>query len=100
MQDMEINQGVKLSRETENALLVDVRTEAEYAAGHIPGSINFPLNRIPLFPQEYADTGMTLCLYCQSGGRSGRAARFLESQGYETVYNLGGIGGYSGDLEK
>ncbi len=39
----DINEGVKQFREHKNAVLLDVRSKEEYAAGHIPGSINIPL---------------------------------------------------------
>ena len=39
----DINEGVELFRSTPGALLLDVRTAQEYAGGHIPGSVNIPL---------------------------------------------------------
>lgn len=42
----DINDGVRKMRETEDSVLLDVRTREEYAQGHIPGSINIPLNEI------------------------------------------------------
>ncbi len=72
----------------EDALLIDVRTPAEYASGHVDGAVNLPLNR---FVQEYAgvapDKDRQIILYCQSGGRSGQAAQFLLQRNYKKVVN-------------
>ena len=42
----DINQGVAEFVNTPNSLLLDVRSEDEYAAGHIPGSVNLPMQRL------------------------------------------------------
>lgn len=60
----------------ENWALVDVRSPGEFAAGHVPGSINVPLDRLEqelavLFP----DKDKPLLVYCLSGARSGMADR-------------------------
>ncbi|MCA9914215.1 MAG: rhodanese-like domain-containing protein, partial [Anaerolineae bacterium] len=71
-------------------LLIDVRTPAEYASGHIAGSINIPVeelsNRLSEVPQ-----GEEIVVYCRSGNRSATAARILADNGYSPVYDLGGI---------
>ena len=41
-----INRGVDQWRATDGAILIDVRSEEEYGQGHIPGSVNIPLNDI------------------------------------------------------
>ena len=43
-----IDHGVEIFRSCPNAILLDVRNENEYADGHIPGSINIPLGKIPI----------------------------------------------------
>ena len=92
---MDINQNVKALLTNPGALLVDVRTPEEYAAGHIPGSVNWPLERITLFDMEGGPIGV----YCHSGSRSARAAAWLAQAGYEDVQNLGGIIDWTGPLE-
>ena len=50
----DINEGVKQFRVNNNAVLLDVRSKEEYAAGHIPGSINIPLDRLFINGLEHA----------------------------------------------
>ncbi len=92
----DINAGVERAAQDPNALLLDVREPDEYAYGHVPGSLNYPLSSLEEFLPE---KGHPLYVYCQSGARSARAASLLAAQGYE-VENIGGIMGYRGKLEK
>ena len=91
-----IDEGVRLCRSTPNAVLLDVRTPEEYAAGHIPGSVNHPLERMQTYD---GDVSMPIFAYCHSGARSARAVALLRELDYEAV-NLGGIIHYRGELER
>ena len=82
------------ARRTPGAVVLDVRTEAEYAQGHVPGSRNLPLDRVESANLERAP----LFVYCRSGARSSRACAVLRRRGYEAA-DLGGILSYSGELE-
>ncbi|MGB1285981.1 MAG: rhodanese-like domain-containing protein, partial [Aggregatilineales bacterium] len=53
----------------ENTVLVDVREDDEYAAGHIPGAINIPMSELEERFGELA-TDKKLLLVCKTGGRS------------------------------
>ena len=73
-------------------VLIDVRTRGEYDSGYIPGAINISLqdlqagrglDRIP--------DDQPVVLYCNSGNRSNQAYRLLSGQGYDNLYDLGGI---------
>lgn len=84
----------------ENALLLDVRTEEEYAAGHIPKSVNLPLavlDKSSLLPDN---KDKAIFVYCQGGGRSRTAAAHLRQLGYTNVTDLGGIAHYRGKVEQ
>ncbi|MEG0285319.1 MAG: FAD-dependent oxidoreductase [Vagococcus sp.] len=70
------------------ALLVDVRTEAEFNRGTIPGFVNFPLNELR-DNMEQLPKDKELILSCHSGQRSYIAARMLEQHGFK-VKNLDG----------
>ena len=73
------------------ALLVDVRSEGEYATGGIEGSINIPIQELASRMDELGDKNGEIVVYCQSGGRSAMAKRLLESNGFSKVHDLGGI---------
>jgi len=73
----------------DGAQLVDVRTKAEFAQGHLPGAINIPVEALDRRMSELDDKDKALVIYCRSGARSGRAKRMLEKAGYTKVYDLG-----------
>lgn len=96
----DINAGVKEFESTEGAVLLDVRTVDEYAEGHIPGSINIPLDTVPTVLERIPDKDTPLFVHCLSGGRSGKAVAFLKKLGYTQVKNIGGINLYNGPVER
>jgi len=72
------------------AKVIDVRSEAEFAEGHIPGAINIPLNRLGNEIHRFAaDKQQPILLHCLSGGRSGIARTVLKKLGYSQCFNLG-----------
>ena len=76
----------------QGALLVDVRTPAEYAAGHLPGALNIPYDQIAARTGELGvDQGRAIVLYCRSGNRSGLAHATLEKLGFKKTFNAGGF---------
>lgn len=93
--------GLNAFRETPGALLLDVREEEDYHAGHIPGSTFVSLQAIPTpVLQTVSDKGTPLFVYCYRGNRSRYAVSILKEAGYTNVTNIGGIEFYHGDLEK
>ena len=95
----DMNQAVESCRNTPGAVLVDVRSPEEFGRGHIPGSINLPIQALRHAQEVLADPEAPVFVYCQSGARSSRAAKMLQIMGYAQVMDLGGIGSYSGKLE-
>ncbi len=84
-----------------NAVLVDVRRQDEYDAGHIPGAILIPNETIgeediPQLPHKDA----LMLIYCRSGNRSKQAAEKLVKLGYTNIVEIGGIMDYTGEIEK
>ena len=73
----------------DGAMLIDVRSEGEYADGGIEGSINIPIQELAGRLDQLGDKGGTIVVYCQSGGRSAMAKRLLESKGFTDVHDLG-----------
>lgn len=96
----DINDGFEEYKNTEGAILFDVRTPEEYAQGHIPGSINVPLQTIELVDEVVPDLSGSLFVYCHSGARSAQAAAMLKQMGYTNVKNIGGIAAYRGKVER
>ena len=90
----DINKGLEKFRETENAVLLDVRTKEEYAERKIEGSINLPLDEIQRITDVVPDKSTPVFLHCRSGKRSGRAQKILVSMGYTNAVNIGGIMNY------
>ena len=86
LQHYEINAGVALCRATHGAFLVDVRTPGEFHSGHIPGSVNLPLERLETAPLP----GGPLFVYCRSGQRSYYAVMALQNLGRKNIYNISG----------
>lgn len=72
----------------EGAQLVDVRTPEEFAAGHITGAVNIPVQDLQARMAEI-DRDRAVIVYCRSGMRSANAARTLQAAGYESVHDLG-----------
>lgn len=60
-------------------VIVDVREESEYQAGHIPGALLIPLSTINAKNQQLPKSDQTLLVYCRSGHRSQKAAQNLSS---------------------
>lgn len=74
------------------ALLIDVRTEAEWKEGHLAGAILIPYDRIGEEIAKVApDKKLKIHLYCRSGRRSGIALDTLKKSGYEDVTNFGSV---------
>lgn len=72
------------------ALVIDVRSAGEFAARHLPGALNIPLDEVETAtPRGVQDKNQILLLHCQSGLRSAAAQKKLTSLGYACVYNLG-----------
>ncbi|MBO5336796.1 MAG: alpha-galactosidase [Lachnospiraceae bacterium] len=73
----------------EGALLVDVRTEQEYAQSHLSDAMNVPYMDMHAIAGNYfKDKSQPLVLYCATGKRSSQAKQSLEYLGYEKVYLL------------
>ncbi len=74
----------------EGAIIVDVRSKAEYAAGHIKGSVNISLDSLGSSLGKLSDKNKPIITCCASGMRSASAKNLLLSRGYKQVYNGGG----------
>lgn len=75
-------------KELPDALVLDVREQFEWDAGHIEGSVHIPMNEIPRRIEELPKDQKVIVV-CHLGQRSAHVANFLAQQGYE-VENLDG----------
>jgi phage shock protein E len=70
------------------AQIIDVRTPSEFAAGHIPGSLNIPLWQVNNHFNE-GSRNRPLIVCCASGIRSRTARHILKVKGFRNVYDAG-----------
>jgi rhodanese-related sulfurtransferase len=73
----------------QGAILIDVRTPAEFKDGHVPGSKNVPLDTIQNKVKKIENLNKPIVLCCRSGMRSGQATAILKRNGVQNVYNGG-----------
>ena len=80
-------------------VVLDVRRQEEYDAGHLPGAILIPNETIGTErPSELPDLNQVILIYCRSGNRSKQAAQKLFDMGYTNVYEFGGINTWQGEV--
>ena len=78
--------------ENPDAIIIDVREQSEYDAGHIPNATLLPLGQLEALAAEaLPDRNAPLLVYCRSGRRSKAGAESLVSLGYTDVRDFGGI---------
>ncbi len=86
----------------ENAVILDVRTEAECDEGMIPGAINIDIHEGQGFIDklEELDKSKNYYVYCRSGARSAKACEVMNGLGFESTFNLlGGFLEWDGEVE-
>ena len=90
----------ELMAKEEGYIILDVRTQSEYANGHIPGAICVPNEGISnVMPAELPDLDQLILVYCRSGNRSKQAAKKLAEIGYTNIREFGGINTWDGEIE-
>ncbi|WP_299396928.1 rhodanese-like domain-containing protein [uncultured Gelidibacter sp.] len=95
MADLSQEEWTSQMENDDNAVLLDVRTEAEVNEGYIPGAINLDIYQSQEFIDaiKELDPDKSYYVYCRSGARSGQACSIMNQLGIEKAYNL--IGGFS-----
>ncbi len=73
----------------EGAVIIDVRSKGEYTGGHIPKSINIPVDVLKNNLHLLKDKNKMIITCCASGIRSGMAKGILKERGYVNVHNGG-----------
>ncbi len=91
-------EAAKIMQEQSGYVILDVRTEQEFAGGHIPNAINVPNESIAdKQPEQLPDKNQMILVYCRSGRRSKEAAQKLADMGYTDVREFGGINTWQGE---
>lgn len=75
------------------AVVIDVRTQEEYDAGHIEGAYLFTLDKLSTYPElaVLKEKDTPVLIYCRSGKRAGNATMELSKMGYKYLMNMGGV---------
>ena len=96
-----MDEAVKMMKEENNYIILDVRRPDEFADGHIPGAINVPNEEIGTAEiAELPAKKQLILVYCRSGRRSKEAAEKLVKLGYTNIVEFGGILDWKGEIEK
>ncbi|SFR16807.1 Rhodanese-related sulfurtransferase [Lentzea waywayandensis] len=74
----------------EGAVLLDVREQDEWDAGHAPGALHVPMSEIGARLEEVPND-VQLYVVCRAGGRSARVTQYLNDNGWEAVNVEGGM---------
>ena len=91
----------KLMDSEEEYIILDVRTEEEYAQGHIPGAVLIPDYEIEQNAEKIlTDKNQMILVYCRSGRRSKNAAQALFELGYTDIREFGGIIDWPYEIEQ
>lgn len=81
----------------DDAVIIDVREQDEWDAGHAPGAVHIPLGELPSRLDELPDTeAATVAVTCRGGGRSSRAVAWLTQQGFDVANLVGGMKAWQG----
>ena len=85
-----------------DVVILDVREQYEYDAGHITGAVLLPVGSITedAAAAVIDDLETVVLVYCRSGNRSKTASQVLVDIGYTNVYEFGGINTWPYEIEK
>ena len=95
---MNMNEYIEKYRETEGALLIDLRNPEDYQRSHIPGAVNIQPDQLRDEIRKIATFRTPVFFYCYAGIRSAQAETLLTAKGYQ-AYNIGSFEEYTGERE-
>ena len=82
-----------------DVILLDVRTPQEYEKKHLPDAVLLPIEDIRAGEfSKLSDKKATILIYCRTGRLAVEAAEILSANGYENVFEMGGIVNWSGSV--
>ena len=87
--------------DTQEVIVLDVREQDEFDAGHIPGAVLLPVGTITkdTAAAVIPELDSLVLVYCRSGNRSKTASKALADLGYSNVYEFGGINTWPYEVE-
>ena len=88
--------------DTQDVIVLDVREQYEFDAGHIPGAVLLPVGTITKDTAAAAipESDSLVLVYCRSGNRSKTASQALADLGYTHIFEFGGINTWPYEVEK
>ncbi|MEE2827713.1 MAG: redoxin domain-containing protein [Myxococcota bacterium] len=90
----------KLVENDSSTRVLDIRDEADWETGHIPGAINIPIDWLVQRMEDLPSRDVPLVIACDQGLRAAGAARILKDSGWRKLYTLiDGMEAYKGELE-
>lgn len=92
----------KIMMDTQEVIVLDVREQEEFDAGHIPDAVLLPLGTISEDTAAVVipDLNSAVLVYCRSGNRSKTASNALAALGYTNIYEFGGINTWPYEVKK
>jgi len=89
---LSVTEAATLLQSGREMVLLDVRTDGEFARGHLPGAMHIPIRDLPRRLDELAAVkGKQIVVYCRTKNRSVMAQTFLARMGYRASYIRGGV---------
>ena len=87
--------------DAQDVIVLDVREQDEFDAGHIPGAVLLPVGTITkaTAASVIPETDSVVLVYCRSGNRSKTASKALVDLGYTNIYEFGGINTWPYEVE-
>ena len=88
--------------DTQEAIVLDVREQDEFDAGHIPGAVLLPVGTITkdTAAAVIPELDSVVLVYCRSGNRSKKASQALVDLVYTGIYEFGGINTWPYEVEQ
>lgn len=100
-QQVDAETAKELMATEDDYVILDVRTQAEYDQGHIPGAILIPRDTVATAAEDtLPNKDQLILVYCRSGNRSKQASQALVDLGYTNVIEFGGINNWPYEVEE
>lgn len=101
-QQITAEEAKSMMEEQPDAVILDVREQDEYDAGHIPSAVLLPVGTVneETAASAIPEKDTVVLVYCRSGNRSKTASQALADLGYSQIYEFGGIKDWPYEVER